>query len=165
QHWQVPFGMNITHLKDNPFWKEDLLDRKAALVESNPDYDRIGVWQGGDNSLFNKWRSEKVSCMIDNRCYFSTWQRILIVKRIKAPKERVPVSLDRYGNTGGISIPLTLCDKYGTEKAGTVHALMSGFGIGLSWGVFSAAIDTERVYPVIQTSHCYTEGRFEPGKY
>ncbi len=88
-----------------------------------------------------------------------------IVKRIKAPKERVPVSLDRYGNTGGISIPLTLCDKYGTEKAGTVRALMSGFGIGLSWGVFSAAIDTERVYPVIQTSHCYTEGRFEPGKY
>ena len=84
QHWQVPFGMNITHLKDNPFWKEDLLDRKAALVESNPDYDRIGVWQGGDNSLYNKWRSEKVSCMIDNRCYFSTWQRILIVKRIKA---------------------------------------------------------------------------------
>lgn len=88
-----------------------------------------------------------------------------VVKRIKAPQDRVAVSIDRYGNTGGVSIPLTLCDKYGTEKAGSVKALMSGFGIGLSWGVFSAVVDTEKVYPVIRTSHCYTEGRFEPGKY
>ena len=88
-----------------------------------------------------------------------------IIKRIKAPAEKVPVSIDRYGNTGGISIPLTLCDKYGTEKAGTVKALMSGFGIGLSWGVTAADIDTEHIHPVVRTSHCYTEGRFEPGKY
>ena len=33
-------------------------------------------------SVFNRWRSEKVSCMIDNRFYFSTWQRMIIVKRI-----------------------------------------------------------------------------------
>ena len=32
--------------------------------------------------ICNRWRSEKISCMIDNRQYFSTWQRILIVKRI-----------------------------------------------------------------------------------
>ena len=88
-----------------------------------------------------------------------------VIKRIKAPIDKVPISIDRYGNTGGISIPLTLCDKYGEEKAGIVKALMSGFGIGLSWGVTSALIDTEEVYPIIKTSHCYTEGRFEPGKY
>lgn len=88
-----------------------------------------------------------------------------VIKRIKAPKDKVPISIDRYGNTGGISIPLTLCDKYGIEKAGTVKALMSGFGIGLSWGVISAMIDTAKVYPIIKTKHCYTEGRFEPWKY
>ena len=32
--------------------------------------------------MFGRWRSEKISCMIDNRYYFSTWQRMLIVKRI-----------------------------------------------------------------------------------
>ena len=88
-----------------------------------------------------------------------------VIKRIKAPKEKVPISIDRYGNTGGISIPLTLCDKFGEEKAGKVKALMSGFGIGLSWGVASALIDTEVIHPIIKTSHCYTEGRLEPGKY
>lgn len=32
--------------------------------------------------MFNAWRSERVSCMIDDRQYFSAWQRYLIVKRI-----------------------------------------------------------------------------------
>ncbi|MBQ9664118.1 MAG: ketoacyl-ACP synthase III [Oscillospiraceae bacterium] len=89
-----------------------------------------------------------------------------VVKRIKAPAEKVPISIDRFGNTGGISIPLTLCDRYGEiSDAGTVKALMSGFGIGLSWGVTAARIDTAAVYPIIKTDHCYMEGRFEPGKY
>lgn len=32
--------------------------------------------------MFYRWRSERISCMIDNRFYFSTWQRYLIAKRI-----------------------------------------------------------------------------------
>ena len=32
--------------------------------------------------MYGRWRSEKISCMIDNRFYFSTWQRMLIVRRI-----------------------------------------------------------------------------------
>ena len=89
-----------------------------------------------------------------------------VIKRIKAPKEKVPISIDRYGNTGGISIPLTLCDKYGeTVDNGTVRALMSGFGIGLSWGVFSAQLETKNIYPIIKTDYCYTEGKLLPGKY
>ena len=89
-----------------------------------------------------------------------------VIKRIKAPQEKVPISIDRFGNTGGVSIPLTLCDKYGKdENSGTVRTLMSGFGIGLSWGITSAMIDTTKIYPIIKTSNCYNEGKFKPGKY
>ena len=83
QKWSVPFGLNITHLKDTPPWKTDLLDRQESLVLRNPDYGRIGVFQGAGGKVYNLWRSEKISCMMDNRPYFSAWQRILIVKRIK----------------------------------------------------------------------------------
>ena len=58
-----------------------------------------------------------------------------IIRKLKLNKESVPVSLDRYGNTGGVSIPLTLCDTYGiAEDHGkrTINVLMCGFGIGLS---------------------------------
>ena len=88
-----------------------------------------------------------------------------ITKRIKASREQVPVSLDRYGNTGGISIPLTLCDRYGGEDAGRIRALMSGFGIGLSWGVTSAELDSAGIFPIVKTSDYFEEGKFVPGKY
>ena len=85
-----------------------------------------------------------------------------ITKKLKLPKDQVPISLDRYGNSGGISIPLTLCANYGEHKIGVRKALMSGFGIGLSWGVTSARIDTACVYPVIRTKDWYKEGRITP---
>lgn len=82
QSWAVPFGLNISSSFDNPLWQTELLDRLDALVIHNPLYSRVGIFQGADVSILNRWRSERVSCMIDNRCYFSAWQRMLIVKRI-----------------------------------------------------------------------------------
>lgn len=80
--WPVPFSLNISAKYSTPPWKSDLLERKDQLVSSNPLYSRLGVYQGGDVSPLNRWRCEKISCMIDNRFYFSIWQRELIVKRI-----------------------------------------------------------------------------------
>ena len=89
-NYPVPFGLNVSATYTNPGkddtfsqagWKH-LLDNKATLTATNPLYNRIGVYQGGDVSILNRWRSERVSCMIDNRFYFSTFQRELIVKRI-----------------------------------------------------------------------------------
>ena len=86
--WPVPFALNISPNYENPLWKSDLLGEdmqvSPTVLARNPLYSRIGMYQGGDVSVFNRWRSEKTSCMIDNRFYFSTWQRILIVKRIMA---------------------------------------------------------------------------------
>lgn len=39
-----------------------------------------------------------------------------ISRRIGAAQEQVLISLDRYGNTGGISIPLTICDAFGDDN-------------------------------------------------
>lgn len=85
-NWGVPFGLNISPNYENPGWKEYLLGDdmqvSPSVLARNSKYSRIGMYQGGDVSIFNRWRSEKISCMIDNRFYFSTWQRILIVQRI-----------------------------------------------------------------------------------
>ena len=83
-------------------------------------------------------------------------------KRLKLPKEKIPISLDEYGNSGGISIPLTLCANFGDGEEGTRKVLMAGFGIGLSWGVTSADIDLTRVFPIIKTKDCYKEGKITP---
>ena len=80
--YSVPYALNISGYYDEVPWQEDLLDNLDEWTARNPDYGRIGIWHGGQTSLYFRWRSEKTSCMIDNRPYFSTWQRILIVRRI-----------------------------------------------------------------------------------
>lgn len=88
-----------------------------------------------------------------------------LIRKMKLPKDQVPLSLDRYGNTGGISIPLTLCDAYGESRGEKLKALICGFGIGLSWGVANIEVDTDNIYPIIQSDDYYKDGKFIPGEY
>ena len=54
----------------------------------------------------------------------------------------------------------------GTQRMGKKNILMSGFGDrGQSWGVTSAAVDTEKIFPVIRTKDFLRGGKFEPGAY
>ena len=81
-----------------------------------------------------------------------------IAKKLHFSKEKVPICLDRYGNTSSVSIPLLLSDYYGIKKGGTQRVLASGFGIGLAWGVTSFYLDPDCVLPVIETNERYDEG-------
>lgn len=81
-----------------------------------------------------------------------------LMKKFKLPKEKVPISMDRYGNTSVTSIPLTLCDKYGNQNVGKKKIFACGFGIGLSWGITTFEIDTADIYPIIETDDYFKDG-------
>ena len=81
--YQVPFALNVSgYYNTLPEMWASLMNKKADLVARNGLYGRIGKYQGADTYIFNRWRSEMISCMYDNRQYFSTLQRALIAKRI-----------------------------------------------------------------------------------
>ena len=79
--WTVPFKMNVSDSYTTVPWQV-LLDNKTALVAADAHYSRIGKFQAGDVYMFGRWRSEEISAMIDNRFYFSAWQRYLIAQKI-----------------------------------------------------------------------------------
>src|SRR5919201_1097557 len=56
-------------------------------------------------------------------------------KKLRIPKEKVVVNVDRYGNTSSGSIPLALADAVadGKLEPGAL-VLMTGMGAGLTWG-------------------------------
>ena len=84
-----------------------------------------------------------------------------VAKRCKFPLNKVPISMDRFGNTSVTSIPLTLADKFGDKNEGVQKFLLAGFGIGLSWGVVSLEIDTKDIYSIIITDEFFDEGSVE----
>jgi len=82
-----------------------------------------------------------------------------IAKKAKLNFERIPISLDRYGNTSGASAIVSLCDRYGNcEEHKAVKVMACGFGIGISLGVTSFEINTNDILPIFEDDSIFEEG-------
>lgn len=58
-----------------------------------------------------------------------------IRRKLNLEKEKVPYSLREYGNSSCATIPLTLAHSLANQLRNKKHKyLLSGFGVGLSWG-------------------------------
>lgn len=65
-------------------------------------------------------------------------------KKLAVEPEKVPYSLYDYGNTSSATIPLTMVVKLREALISRkLNLLLSGFGVGLSWG--SAYIETQNI--------------------
>jgi 3-oxoacyl-[acyl-carrier-protein] synthase-3 len=60
-----------------------------------------------------------------------------IRRKLKFPPEKVPYTLSKYGNTSSASIPLTIVSELRDKVKSPAKLLLSGFGVGLSWGTVS----------------------------
>lgn len=68
----------------------------------------------------------------------------MIIKKLKLPEEKVPLSMPYFGNTSSASIPLTIVTQLkGKVENQKIRFLCCGFGIGLSWG--TVAFETDKV--------------------
>lgn len=81
-----------------------------------------------------------------------------IAKKVKIPLEKMPLTLGKYGNTSGASPLISLCDAFGNVVNQKLNTLFCGFGIGLSWGVFSAEVNTSDILPIIEDDTIFEEG-------
>lgn len=64
-------------------------------------------------------------------------------KMLKLDKEKVPYSIQEFGNTSSASIPLTMVSRLSGQLRGQKTKLLAcGFGVGLSWG--SVAMETDQ---------------------
>jgi 3-oxoacyl-[acyl-carrier-protein] synthase III len=53
--------------------------------------------------------------------------------KLKLPDEKVPTSIERFGNTSSVSIPLTIASNLQGKLNDSKQVLLSGFGVGMSW--------------------------------
>jgi 3-oxoacyl-[acyl-carrier-protein] synthase III len=65
-----------------------------------------------------------------------------IRKKLKIDKDKVVYSLQKFGNTASVSIPLTIVSELQNSLLSRKKkVLMSGFGVGLSWGSIITDLD------------------------
>jgi 3-oxoacyl-[acyl-carrier-protein] synthase-3 len=67
-----------------------------------------------------------------------------IRKKLGIAPEKCPYSMNEYGNTSSASIPLTINHALrGEMETGRQRLVLSGFGVGLSWG--SVYLETDKI--------------------
>lgn len=67
-----------------------------------------------------------------------------LAKKLKLPEDKVLSTIEKYGNTSSVSIPLTIVSELKNRLNSHKRLLLSGFGVGLTWG--TAIIDIEDCY-------------------
>jgi len=73
-----------------------------------------------------------------------------IRKKLGLPAEKVPSTLADFGNTNGASLPVTLTARLHEQLGRGKHKLLlSGFGIGLSWGEVLLDVESASLPPLI----------------
>jgi 3-oxoacyl-[acyl-carrier-protein] synthase-3 len=84
-------------------------------------------------SLFENFEIDKNE--IDSFLFHQSNKFIIkqITSKLGVPKDKVPINIDKFGNTSGVSIPLLIVTELNKEKT-YKKILLSGYGVGLNWG-------------------------------
>ena len=74
-------------------------------------------------------------------------------KRLKIDKDKLPINIANYGNTGPTTIPLLLTDLFNSDEKNDNmkfdKVIMCAYGIGLSWGSIACNLSETRIYKPI----------------
>jgi 3-oxoacyl-[acyl-carrier-protein] synthase III len=85
------------------------------------------------------WTMDTMDAFVPHQANLFMLQHI--AKRLKVPREKLVLALDEFGNTSSASVPLSLTHALAERlRAGTMKLVLSGFGVGWSWG--AVAIET-----------------------
>lgn len=84
-----------------------------------------------------------------------------IARQLGVDMAKVPLSLDRYGNTSGASALVTVADAYAGRAEDSLDLLLCAFGIGLSWGMASLKLAPAAVEPIFTCDDVRDEGFIE----
>lgn len=72
-----------------------------------------------------------------------------IARKLKIPENKLLYSIQEYGNTSCATIPVTLCHHYEKVEGQNLKTLLSGFGVGLSWGTAYIHLNNITCLPII----------------
>ena len=94
-----------------------------VIVEVPRDIKRIFAASGEDIQKMDYYVFHQANAFINNH----------IAKKMKLDKERIPWTIQKYGNTSSVSVPLTIVSELKDKMEGEKKIMMSAFGVGMAW--------------------------------
>ena len=92
-------------------------------VEVPKDIKRLMAAAGEDIHSMDYYVFHQANAFINN----------YIAKKMKLDRERIPWTIQKYGNTSSVSVPLTIVSELKDKMQGEKKLMLSAFGVGMAW--------------------------------
>ena len=94
-----------------------------VIVEVPKDIQRLMASSGEDIQKMDYYVFHQANAFINNH----------IAKKLKLDKNRIPWTIQKFGNTSSVSVPLTIVSELKDKMEGNKKIMMSAFGVGMAW--------------------------------
>jgi 3-oxoacyl-[acyl-carrier-protein] synthase III len=105
-----------------------------VIREVPKDFNRLLEFSGTDVNTVDYFIFHQANSYING----------FLARKLRLPEEKVPSTIEKFGNTSSVSIPLTIISELKNKIANHKKLLLSGFGVGLTWG--TALIEVEECH-------------------
>jgi 3-oxoacyl-[acyl-carrier-protein] synthase-3 len=105
-----------------------------VIREVPKDFNRLIEFTGVDISTIDFFVFHQANSYING----------FLANKLKLPEAKIPSTIEKFGNTSSVSIPLTIVSELKNKLSDHKRLLLSGFGVGLTWG--TAVIGTDECY-------------------
>lgn len=94
-----------------------------VIVEVPRDIKRMMAAAGEDLQSMDYYVFHQANAFINNH----------IAKKLKLDSEKIPWTIQKYGNTSSVSVPLTIVSELKDKMKGQKRLMLNAFGVGMAW--------------------------------
>lgn len=73
-----------------------------------------------------------------------------LAKKLKLDTSKIPSTIDKYGNTSSVSVPLTIVDRLKGCLDGEKRLMLSAFGVGMTWATAIVPFVDTKISDVVE---------------
>lgn len=73
-----------------------------------------------------------------------------LAKKLKLDTSRIPSTINKYGNTSSVSVPLTIVDQLKGKLDGNRKLFLSAFGVGMTWATAIVPFVDTRISDIVE---------------
>lgn len=114
-----------------------------VIVEVPKDIKRLMTSAGDDIHQMDYYVFHQANAFINN----------YIAQKMKLDKDRIPWTIQKYGNTSSVSVPLTIVSELKGKLQGRKKLMLSAFGVGMSWATAIVPFVDCRISDIVEVEN------------
>lgn len=75
-----------------------------------------------------------------------------IAKKMKLDVDKIPHTIEKFGNTSSVSVPLTIVSELRGKLEGSKTLMMSAFGVGMTWASAIASFVDTKISDIVEVA-------------